>query len=64
MKISVKMFGRYYNVDCKEGELPKNALERAVRLKKLGKDYSGPVEAKKNLPKAEKKETKKIKAKK
>lgn len=55
MIISVKRYGRYYNVDCKAGETPKRALERAVRLKKLGKDYSGPVEAKKALPKVTKK---------
>ena len=65
MIISVKQYGRYYNVDCAEGETPRQALNRAVRLKKLGKDYSGPVEAKKALPKkvkvekkAEKKEEK------
>lgn len=51
MKISVKRYGQYFNVDCAEGETPKQALERAVRLKKLGKPYSGPVAAKKDLPK-------------
>ena len=58
-KISVKQYGRYYNIDCNKGESPKNALERAVALKKLGKPYSGPAEAKKHLPKIKKIEVKK-----
>ena len=49
--ISVKLYGRYYNIECKEGENPKNALERAVALKRLGQSFSGPHEAKKHLPK-------------
>ncbi len=49
--ISVKQYGRYYNVECLKDETPKQALERAVKLKELGKPFSGPIEAKRNLPK-------------
>lgn len=49
--ISVKMFGKYYNIMSKEGELPKNALERAVAQKRFGKPFSGPDAAKAALPK-------------
>jgi len=52
--ISVKRYGRYYNVDCDKGESAKNAIERAVALKQLGRSFSGPVEAKKHLPKVKK----------
>lgn len=53
--ISVKLYGRYYNVECDEKMTPKQALNRAVSLKRLGKSYSGPVQAKENLPKVEQK---------
>lgn len=52
--ISVKMFGQYYNVVSKEGELPKVALARAVSQKNLGKPFSGPKAANAALPKEKK----------
>ncbi len=54
--ISVKLCGRYYNVECDEGMTAKQARERAVRLKRLGKPFSGPVQAKRGLPKEKVKE--------
>ena len=52
--ITVKLYGRYYNVSGKDGTKNltlKQALERAVALGKLGKPFSGPTAAKKALPK-------------
>ena len=54
MLVSVKRYGIYYNVDIKKGETKKQAIERAVRLKRLGKSYSGPTAAGEALPKAKK----------
>ena len=60
--VTVKLYGRYYNVDHAKGEHRKHSLERAVALKRLGKPFSGPAEAKKAMPKekVEKAEPKKV----
>ena len=49
--ISAKLYGFYYNVECDKGMTPRQAVDRASKLKKLGKRFSGPVEANKHLPK-------------